>query len=78
MSLCEEVDKACRENERELKRAAKRSGMTVQELEDTYWADEAAARKKVDGILADKGATPIEWQFGMNAQIMLLEIEKKQ
>lgn len=51
--------------------------MTVEELEASYWTDDAAARKTVDAILADRQCPPIEWEFGMNAQLMLMNMTPK-
>lgn len=75
--VCDYVRRAIAENDRTLKRAAKNSGMTVAELEDYYWQCEADARKKVDELMRAKGATPIEWRFGMNAQLMLMNMTAK-
>jgi hypothetical protein len=69
--------KASKENDKALKRAAQRNGMTVEELEASYWTDDAAARKTVDAILADRQCPPIEWEFGMNAQLMLMNMTPK-
>jgi hypothetical protein len=78
-SICNEVDKMLKENDAILKEAARRSHMTVEELEDSYWADEAAAREKVNAFFMARGLAPVEWRFGMNAQLMLLKLspEKK-
>ncbi len=76
-TLCQQVERYERENDRILDNAARRSGMTRQALEDSYWADEAKARKEVDRIMVEKGHEPFTWVPSMNAQYMLL-IGKKQ
>jgi TRAP-type C4-dicarboxylate transport system substrate-binding protein len=76
-SICDQVNKALKENEETLKRAAKKSGMTVQELEDLYWEDEAKAREEVDKFLADKKCPPVQWCVGTNAQLLLFQLKTK-
>lgn len=76
-SICDQVNKALKDNEETLKRAATNSGMTVQELEDVYWEDEVKARKDVDKYFADKNCPPVEWRFGMSAQLLLLKMITK-
>jgi hypothetical protein len=64
-------------NSRELNEAARRSGMTRQELEDAFWKDEMEARKNVNARLIANGATPIDFEgtgamaFAMDASMKL-------
>jgi len=74
--LNEQVDLYLKQNEQTLQWVAKHSGMTMKELEDAYFADEAVARREVDRILVSKGANPLQWKWVMNAQLMLLNMRQ--
>jgi hypothetical protein len=76
-SFCEEVDRLCEENERELEDAAGRSGCTVEELEDSHWEAERQARQKMDAFFRKKGLPLVDWTSGASAWLMVGNLPKE-
>jgi hypothetical protein len=76
-SFCEEVDRLCDENERELEGVAKRSGCTVDELHASHQQAELDARKKIDAFDHKKGLPPMDWTTGASAWLLVGKLPKE-